>query len=51
MEKPIEKALKEQINFLLNQLRQGAIDIHQFMKLLRMTYDDYLEFHPEEKPC
>lgn len=48
--KPGEKALQEQVDFLLDQLRQKAIDIHQFMQLLAMAYGDYLDFHPEERP-
>jgi len=47
-EKPGEKALKEQVDFLLDQLRVKAIDIHKFMKLLSMAYEDYYEFYPEE---
>lgn len=50
MDKPAEQALKNQIRFLLGQLRQGAVDIHQFMRLLDMTYKDYLDFYPEERP-
>ncbi len=49
-QKPGEKALKEQVKFLMGQLRIGAVNIHQFMKLLEMAYGDYLDFHPEERP-
>lgn len=45
-----EKSLRNQINFLLSQLRDSSINIHQFMKLLDMTYKDYLDFYPEERP-
>lgn len=42
--------LHDQVSFLLGQLRAGSVDIHQFMQLLDMSYQDYLEFHPEERP-
>jgi hypothetical protein len=45
-----EEELKDQIDLLLEQLRQGDINVHQFMKLLDMCYKDYIEFHPEEHP-
>ncbi len=48
--KSSEKALHEQIAYLLKQLHCGDVTVHQFMKLLQMTYGDYLEFHPEERP-
>lgn len=49
-DKPGEQALKKQVDFLLDQLRQNTITIHQFMQLLGMAYGDYLDFHPEERP-
>ena len=42
--------LDEQVELLSDQLRNGEINIHQFMKLLGMVYGDYLDFHPEEHP-
>ncbi len=45
-----EKVLKEQISYLLGQLRTGNVSVHEFMKLLEMMYGDYLDFHPEERP-
>lgn len=50
-DKPSEKALNQQIAFLWSQLKQKAITIHDFMKLLDMAYGDYLDFHPEEHPA
>jgi len=44
------KSLKAQVKFLMGQLRLGVVDIHQFMRLLEMSYGDYLDFHPEERP-
>jgi len=42
--------LEDQIDFLMSQLRSGFINVHEFMKLLEMTYGDYLELHPREHP-
>jgi hypothetical protein len=39
--------LQSQIDFLMEQLRSGFINVPQFLKLLEMTYGDYLELHPE----
>ena len=46
---PIE-SLQEEIIFLLDQLRFKEIDLHQFMVLLDMIYQDFLEMNPEEHP-
>ena len=42
--------LKDQIKFLVSQLRKKEIDLHQYMTLLDMAYQDYLELNPEEHP-
>ncbi len=47
---PAYRELKEQIDLLFEQLREGEIDVHQFMHLLDMAYGDYVDFHPEEHP-
>ncbi len=43
-----EKGLRAQVEWLLQELREGGVTIHQFMQLLHMAYSDFLEFHPEE---
>lgn len=47
---PFEQELRDQVDFLMSQLRAGSIDIHEFMQLLDMAYGDFLDFHPEERP-
>ena len=49
MENVSHDALNEQIEFLLQECRNGLIDIHQLMKLIDMAYSDFLDFHPQEK--
>jgi hypothetical protein len=40
----------DEIKFLLDQLRKKEIDLHKFMILLDMMYQDFLELNPEEHP-
>ncbi len=42
--------LQDQIEFLLDQLRKKEVNLHQFMVLLDMAYQDFLELNPEEHP-
>ncbi len=42
------KELENQIDFLMKEYRAGNITIHDLMSLIRMAYEDFLEFHPEE---
>lgn len=46
-----DEAFYEQIAYLLKQYRDGYIDsIPDLMRLIQMTYGDYIEFHPGELP-
>lgn len=50
-EKPLyEIEFEEQVELLLEQLRQKEITVSEFMKLLGMVWGDYVEFHPEKHP-
>lgn len=48
--KPGERFIKDQLQFLAEQLQCHCIDVPQFMKLISMVYSDWMEFFPEEKP-
>ena len=44
-----EVALDEQLKFLLGEYTKGELNVHEFMKAWKMTYQDYMEFYPEER--
>ena len=49
--KPHDAAFNDQIEFLLVQYRQGYVkSIPDLMKLIKMAYGDYMEFHPHQLP-
>jgi len=49
---PHDEAFNDQIEFLLLQYRQGGIkSVSDLMKLIKMAYGDYIDFHPNELPA
>ena len=49
--KPYDAAFNDQIEFLLQQYRQGNVkSIPDLMKLIEMAYGDYIDFRPGELP-
>lgn len=47
--KPYQMALLEQFEFLFKEFREEGIDVHEFIRLTTMVYEDFLEFHPDER--
>ena len=46
-----DEAFYEQVAYLLKQYRDGHVkSIPDLMRLMQMTYGDYVEFHPNELP-
>lgn len=45
----INDALKEQLDLLISEYRQKAIDLHEFVRLVEIMYKDFLDFHPIER--
>ena len=49
MAKNNQEDLDKQLRVLLDEYKSGNIkDIHELMKLIDVTYKDWIEFHPEE---
>lgn len=48
-EKTHQKQFREELEFLLQQFREGHIKhISDLMRLIDMIYHDYLDTHPDE---
>jgi hypothetical protein len=49
--KPYDKAFYEQLDYIVQQYREGHIKtIPELMRFIEMAYGDYREFHPNELP-
>ena len=45
----VDRALDEQLGFLIAEYKLKAIDVHEFVRLVDIMYSDFLDFHPELK--
>jgi hypothetical protein len=45
----IDVLLEEQLDLLIAEYKQKAIDIHEFVRLVDIMYKDFLDFHPVER--